>query len=134
VGGVYNAELNAMPAYAVDVTNKTFSAVTDSGLWEYAYDGHIAAIISAGSEQAANTIIKRHEQACEMFVKRHQFMHQTQAQVAGNDFSIRTLAFADAAFSGAEEVPAETNKYVWVAGFRISLVWILSEEGSNDHA
>jgi len=138
VGGVYNAELNAMPAYAVDVTDKQFSGISDAGLWEYLYNGHIAAIISGGSEVAVNTIVKRHEQACEMFVKRHQFMHklqdQTQAQVAGNDFSIMEMGFVDAAFSGAEEVPQGDNKYVWVAGFRITLVWILSEEGSNDHA
>jgi hypothetical protein len=134
VGGVYNAELNAMPAYAVDVTDKTVSGLTDSGLWEYAYNGHIAGIVSAGSEQAANTIVKRHEQAVETFVRQHQYMHQMENQVPGNDFSITAMGFVDGAFSGAEEVPAETNKYVWVAGFRVTLVWVLSEGGPSQHA
>lgn len=135
VGGVYNAPLNAMPAYAVDITDKQFSQITDAGLWEYLYNGHIACILQGGSEGAVNTLVKRHEQACEMFVKRHAFMHQTQAQVTDNDFSIRELGFIDAAFSGAEEVPSEPDgsKYVWVAGFRISLIWILSEEGPSQH-
>lgn len=133
VGGVYNAELNAMPAYAVDVVDKQFSGITDAGLWEYVYNGHIAAIISGGSEAAVNTQVKRHEQACETFVRRHQFMHQVQGQVTGNEFSMRELGFADAAFSGAEQVQ-DGQRYLWVAGFRITLVWVLSEEGPSDHA
>jgi hypothetical protein len=133
VGGVYNAELTGMPAYAVDVTEKSFSQVSNNGLWEYNYNGHIAGIITANSESSANAIVKRHEQAVEIFVKRHQFMHQQEAQVVGNDFSIVELGFVDAAFSGAEEVQAAT-KMVWVAGFRITLLWILSEDGPFQHA
>lgn len=133
VGGVYNAPLDQMPAYAVDVTDKQFSQITDSGLWEYMYNGHIAGIIMANDESAANTIVKRHEQACEMFVKQHQFMHRKQADVEGNDFSLMELGFVDAAFSGAEEV-SEGTKTVWVAGFRVTLVWITSEEGPTQHA
>lgn len=132
VGGVYNAELNAMPALAVDIVDKVFSGVSDLGMWEYAYNGHIAGIITANSESSANTIVKRYEQAVEMFVKRHQFMHHTEAQVAGNDFSLIELGFVDAAFSGAESVQDGT-RYVWVAGFRSKLVWVTSEDGSSQH-
>jgi len=133
VGGVYNAALDQMPAYAVDVTDKAFSQITDSGLWEFVYNGHFAGIISANDESSANTIIKRHEQACEMFVKQHQFMHRHEASVIGNDFSLMELGFVDAAFSGAEEVQDGT-RVVWIAGFRITLVWITSEEGPTQHA
>jgi hypothetical protein len=133
VGGVYNAPLTGMPAYAVDITDKAFDGITDSGLWQYTYNGHIACIINANDERSANTIIKRHEQATEMFVKAHQFMHQTEAQVAGNDFSITGLGFVDAAFSGAEQVQDAAKTY-WVAGFRVALIWIVSEDGPTDHA
>lgn len=132
VGGVYNAELTAMPAYAVDIVDKVFNGLTDSALWEYAYNGHLAGIINASSEAAANTIVKRHEQAVEMFVKRHENLHSTQAQVTGNDFSLTGFGFVDAAFSAAEAVQDGT-KVVWVAGFRVTMVWIVSEDGPYQH-
>lgn len=133
VGGVYNAALTAMPAYAIDITDKVFSGGTNNELWEYAYNGHIAGIVTGGSEAAVNTIVKRHEQAVEMFIKRHSFMHQTQNQVVGNDFRIVELGFVDAAFSGAEQVQ-DAQRMVWVAGFRTTLIWIVSEDGPTQHA
>jgi len=133
VGGVYNTDYKGMPAYAVDITDKAFGQLTAESLWEYNYNGHIAGIINANSEASANTIIKRHEQAVEMFVNQHRYMHQVEAQITGNDFSITQLGFVDAAFSGAEAVQ-DATKTTWVAGFRITLVWITSEGGPDQHA
>jgi hypothetical protein len=133
VGGVYNAALSDMPAYAVDIVDKVFSGGSNNSLWEYAYNGHVAGILTAGSEAAVNTIAKRHEQAVEMFIKRHENMHQIENQVEGNDFRIIELGFVDAAFSGAEQVQ-DATRTVWVAGFRTSLMWIVSEDGPYQHA
>jgi hypothetical protein len=135
VGGVYNTGLDEMPAYAVDVTQKRFSAISNNNLWEYAYDGHIAGVVTGGSEKEVNTLVKRHEQAVEMFIKRHGNMHGTEAQVVGNDFKIIELGFVDADYSGAELVQERTSqKKRWLAGFRITLIWIVSEDGPHQHA
>ena len=133
VGGVYTADVKEMPAYAVDIVTKTFSGLTNQGLWEYAYHGHIAGVVTASSEAAVNAIYKRHEQAVEVFVKRHAHMHAMQSQ-QNNDFRIVELGFEDMGLSGAEEVQTEPTKYIWIGGFRISLVWIVSEDGPGDHA
>jgi len=132
VGGVYNANPDEMPAYAVDIISKAFSGVSPEGLWLYSYDGHIAGVISGGSEATVNAMIKRHEQAVEMFVKSHQHLHQT-GSTLGNDFKIIELGFSGAAFSGAEQVNAANDRELWIAGFRIDLVWIVSEDGPGDY-
>jgi hypothetical protein len=134
VGGVYNTELDNMPAYAVDITQKRFSGLSNNSLWEYAYDGHIAGVVTGGSEKEVNTLVKRHEQAVEMFIKRHGNMHATEHQVPGNDFRIIEVGFVDADFSGAELVEERTNRRKrWLAGFRITLIWIVSEDGPTQH-
>jgi hypothetical protein len=133
VGGVYNATQKAMPAYAVDIIDKVFTEHSDN-LWLYQYNGHIAGVISASNEDSANKIVKRHEQATEMFVKRHDHFHQTAAKKVGNDFLIVGLGFTGAAFSGAEKIDEAENRETWIAGFRIDLVWIVSEDGPGDHA
>jgi len=132
VGGVYNAATGNMPAYAVDVISKAFDSVTPDGLWLFAYDGHIAGIVEANDEKSCNAIIKRHEQACEEFVRKHQFMHQVES-VLGNDFSIVGLNFGGAAFSGAEMIEEKQSRQKWIAGFRIDLVWTTSEAGPDQH-
>jgi len=131
VGGVYNTKLDAMPAYAVDIISKAFTERLED-LWLYSYDGHIAGVVSGQDEVAVNRLIKRHEAAAEMFVKRHEFMHQVQSEL-GADFSIRQLGFTGAAYSGAELVEERDNRQVWMAGFRIDLIWIVSEDGPHQH-
>ena len=133
VGGVYNATQKAMPAYAVDIIDKVFTEHADD-LWLYQYNGHIAGVISASSEDTANKIVKRHEQATEMFVKRHDHFHQMAAQLPGNNFMIVGLGFVGSAFSGAEKIDESQNRETWIAGFRIDLAWIVSEDGPGDHA
>lgn len=132
VGGVYNATPEQMPAYAIDIIDKQFLGEVADSLWTYGYNGHIAGVVSAGSESAANKLVKRHEQATELFIRRHNFMHQLQSS-KGNDFRFKELGFAGAAFSGAE-LADETNRQVWIAGFRIDLLLVISESGPDQHA
>jgi hypothetical protein len=132
VGGVYSSKVGSMPAYAVDIINKTFAGESPEGLWIYAYDGHIAGIVSGSSEEVVNKSVKRHEAATELFVKRHEFMHALESP-KGQDFRLRELGFTGAAFSGAEMVDEENNRQTWIAGFRIDLLWLVSEFGPTQH-
>lgn len=132
VGGVYNADPNEMPAYAVDIISKAFAGESTDGLWLYSYDGHIAGVLSGGSEAFVNAAIKRHEQATERFIKSHRHMH-TMPSAKGNDFRIIEIGFSGAAFSGAEQINAANDRELWIAGFRIDLLWIVSEDGPGDY-
>lgn len=134
VGGVYNAEPQDMPAYAVDIIDKAFAGTDLDALWIYTYGGHIAGVVSGGSEASVNMMIKRHEQAVEKFVRDHQFMHQQENVFVGNDFRFKELRFIDAAFSGAELVTTGDQREVWMAGFRVDLAWDISESGPWQHA
>lgn len=136
VGGVYNAKVSEMPAYAVDIIDKAFAGNTDESLWLYQYQGHIAGVVSGSGEQSVNRLVKRHEQIAEMFVREHEFLHARESAFIDdpNDFSIREMGFAGAAFSGAELIGEEQNRQTWIAGFRIDLVWIVSESGPYQHA
>lgn len=132
VGGVYNTSNDKMPAYAVDVLNKTFAATTPENLWLYDYEGHIAGIISGLDEVSVNKLIKRHEEAVEKFVKDHLSFHNLSSTL-GSDFTVVGFDFVDAAFSGAEELETVEDRTVWIAGFRIDLTWTVSEAGPGDH-
>lgn len=132
VGGVYNAAVGNMPAYAIDVITKAFAGENINSLWLYNYEGHIAGIVSAQGEVAANKLAKRHEQVVETFVKQHEFMHQTQSAL-GNDFRLQGLGFAGAGFSGAEMIDEENDRQTWIAGFRVDLLWVVSENGPGQH-
>jgi len=132
VGGVYNADPTAMPAYAVDIIDKTFAGDASAGLWLYIYGGHIAGVLSGASESSVNAAIKRHEQAVERFVKSHNHLHSL-ASALGNDFRIVELGFVGSAFSGAEQINAKDDRELWIAGFRIDLNWVLSEDGPGDY-
>jgi hypothetical protein len=132
VGGVYNAKTDEMPAYALDLISKNFAGVSPTSLWEYEYTGHIAGVVSGNSEEVVNKLCKRHLQAVEMFMKKHKHMHQTESAL-GNDFRIGELDFAGAAMSGAELWDEEDSRQTWVAGFRVDISILVSEDGpSND--
>ena len=132
VGGVYNAKPDEMPAYAVDIVSKAFAGDAQASLWLYTYEGHIAGVVSGGSEATVNASVKRHEQSVEKFVKSHQHHHSIESAL-GNDFRIVELGFSGAAFSGAELVEERDDRQVWIAGFRIDLTWVISEEGPGDY-
>jgi hypothetical protein len=130
VGGVYAADLNVLPAYALDIIEKDFIP-NDENLWLYQYTGHLAGIVSANSEESANKIVKRHERAVEQFVRDHNLVHQVTRPL----WSMREMGFGGAGFSGAELAAEDVeNRKLWVAGFRIDLVWLISEEGPRQHA
>lgn len=130
VGGVVGELDKALPAYALDVQTKEFAGNPD-GLWLYSYVGHIAGMVTAGSEEEAGRQVKRHQAAVELFVRRHQFMH-----LESNDyFSIRLFAFLDSDFSGAEQVQVPPrDRTIWVDAFRIDFQLDVSEDGPDDHA
>jgi hypothetical protein len=134
VGGVYNSSVGDMPAYAVDIIDKIFAGENPDGLWIYNYSGHIAGIVEAQGEVGANRLVKRHEQAVEQFVRDHLFMHLEDSQLSDpNDFNIHELGFTGAAFSGAEMIGKENDREHWIAGFRVDLLWIVSESGPGQH-
>jgi hypothetical protein len=133
VGGVYNTTTDKMPAYAVDIIEYTFDGVDPEGLYLYNYSGHIAGVVTGGAEATVNAIIKRHEQAVALFVKRHLHFHQMTSQL-GNDFRIIEFNFFGSAFSGAERVDEKNQRQIWIAGFRTDIVWAVSEGGGGDHA
>lgn len=137
VGGVYSTDVTKMPAYAIDIIEKNFSQETSEGLWLYSYSGHIAGVIAASSEVAANKIVKRHETATERFVKSHTILHGYDPQDADptdqSDFRITGFGFVGAAYSGAEMIDNENNRETWIAGFRIDMLWIVSENGPDQH-
>lgn len=133
VGGVYNATPNDMPAYVVDLLNKEFAGDSDASLWLYNYTGHIAGVVSGMNEETTNRLCKRHEQAVETFVREHGFMHNLGAQIAGNEFTLISLGFIDAALSGAELLDDANGRQVWIAGFRVDINWLVSENGPGQH-
>lgn len=132
VGGVYNTSTGKMPAYAIDVLNKTFAGNPEN-LWLYNYEGHIAGVVAGLDEKSVNLIIKRHEEAAEKFVREHLNLHGL-VSLIGSDFTIIEFAFIGAAFSGAEELDTTNDVTTWIAGFRIDLNWIVSEPGPSNHA
>jgi|SRR6185503_15586574 len=140
VGGVYNTTFKNMPAYAVDVIEKSFAGESADSLWLYRYDGHIAGVMGGNDEENVNKSCKRHEAAVEQFVRNHlNFHHDPELKTQINsDFDVIGFEFLGAAYSGAEEISGEVaqgegNK-LWIAGFRIDLAWVVSEQGPGNHA
>lgn len=131
VGGVYSVDVNKLPAYAVDVMNKSYVGVGDDA-YLYSYDGHIAIIVSANTEAAANIIVKRHLRAAEKFVREHQFLHQT--TVVTDQCSLHEFGFAGMALSGAALIEDAAKKKTWVAGGRIDVLWVTRESSFFQHA
>jgi len=129
VGGVAQDLPKLLPMYAVDCMSKSFGGEVED-LWLYAYDGHIAGMVSAQSQETVDQLCKRHASAVERFVRNHQFLH-----LASNDeFTIREFFFVASDFSGAEEFGQRDNKKpLWLGAFRIDVRWVTSEDGANDH-
>lgn len=132
VGGVYSVDTKKLPAYAVDVMNKHYVGGGGDDAYLYSYEGHIAIIVSAASEAAANVTVKRHARAVERFVREHQFLHVTEVVVG--QCSIHEFGFADMALSGAAKIEETSKNIVWVAGARVDVVWVTRETGFGQHA
>lgn len=129
VGGMISEFDSILPMYGIDVLGKTASQ-DDTALWSYEYAGQINGLVSSGSREAVDKLIKRHEAAVEMFIRDHRLMHQE-----NNDrFSIIEFAFAGSDFSGAEDLGEHEGSQVWLAGFSINVSWFTSESGPDQHA
>lgn len=129
VGGVLADLDKNFPRYACDVLTKTEGG-QDENLWLYTYTGHLAGIVSAGSESAVGSLVKRHSAAVELFIRRHYYMHQEE----NNQFSIMSLRFLDSDFSGAEEIQVgPKERPIWVDAFRIDFSVGTSEDGPDQH-
>lgn len=133
VGGVIQTEIESMPVVAVDCLNKSVIPSNES-LYYSQYDGGIAGMVSASSETTCDKIAKRYASALEKFVKDHLLFHEN-FQTNTKDFSIRELVWQSTRFSGAIELPTETenDNPVWVEGFVLDILWVTSEDGPRQH-
>ena len=129
VGGMWTEFDNILPQYGVDVLGRSFSGVADN-LFEYEYPGQINGMVHAMDEQTVDRICKRHCEAVERFIKEHQLMHQH----TNDQFSIIELGHSETTLSGAEQINGEDNKTIWIAGFSVNVIWLVSEDGPSQHA
>lgn len=127
-GGVFAAPEGQLPFYGVDSITKQ-QAPRPENLYCYEYNGHIAGLISAGSRDTADQLVKGHEAAVELFVRRHQLLHQSQ----DDQFTILEFGFLSTTFSGAEPRFIDDDHELWIAGFEVTTYWHTSEDGPRQH-
>lgn len=129
VGGLISSYNEILPQYGIDCADKEFSeAIGD--LYTYQYTGQINGMLHGTSRQAVDTAIKRHGAAVELFIKRHQFLHE----YVTDDFSFLELAMGTVSFSGAEDLGVVDGRQLWLAAFSIDVAWFTSEAGPGQHA
>lgn len=129
-GGVFSVEPEKLPAFAIDVNNKTTAPVTED-VYAYQYEMQIAGVVTAQSQKEANRLVKRYEAGTEQFFKQHWMLHLFEP--ANFDFSVLRLVFQSANFSGAEAVTIGQDT-VWIAGFTVAGLIITSEGGPVQHS
>lgn len=129
VGGMWTEFDNILPQYGVDILGRTFSGVSDN-LFEYEYPGQINGMVHALDELTVDRLCKRHCEAVERFIKEHQLMHQH----TNNQFTVIEIGHSETTLSGAENIQGDNNKSIWVAGFSINIVYLISEDGPSQHA
>lgn len=127
-GGVMSVDLEKLPAYAIDCLDKQAIDVSED-LYTYQYNGHIAGVVIATSQNSADHLVKRHESAVELFVRQHELLHQRSSDY----FKILRFFFIGSAFSGAELEGETKRTQNWIAGFRVDVGWITSEDGPVQH-
>jgi hypothetical protein len=128
-GGVFSVEPEKLPAFAIDVNNKTVAGVSEN-LDLFQYSMQIAGMVNASSQQAVDHMVKRYEAGTEYFFKQHDLLHVFEP--TGFDFSVIKLAFASADFSGAEELTVGQSK-MWIDGFVVTGFIVVSESGPGQH-
>lgn len=128
VGGMISDFDKLLPQYAIDVLGKA-NSTDDSALWTYEYAGQINGLVNAGSQDAVDKLIKRHEAAVERFIREHRLLHQE----SNDRFSIVEFVFAGSDFSGAEDLGEQDGSQLWLAGFSINVSWFTSEDGPDQH-
>lgn len=129
VGGMITEYDKILPQYGIDVLGKTISQ-DDVALFAYEYAGQINGLVHSGSREAVDRLVKRHATAVELFIRRHQYLHQP----VNTGFKFLEMVFAGIDFSGAEDLGEHNNRTVWLAGFSINVSWFTSEDGPIDHA
>jgi hypothetical protein len=127
-GGVFAAPEDQLPYYGVDCITKAL-AQRPENLYCYEYNGHIAGLVSAGSRDGVDDLVKAHAAAVELFVRNHTLLHQS----AEDQFTILEFGFLAATFSGAEPRFIEDNRELWIAGFEVTTFWQTSEDGPGQH-
>jgi hypothetical protein len=131
VGGVFAAEIDELPLYAVDSLVKNIDPAGED-LYTYLYTGTIIGMVSGETSREVNQMIKRHEWAVEKFIREHLYLHMIQ----GTHFTITGFEFNGGSFSGGEQVidDEDPTKLTWVDAFRIDVTWRVSEDGFSQHA
>ena len=127
-GGVFAAPEDQLPYYGVDCITKQIAQRPDN-LFCYEYNGHIAGLVSAGSRDGVDDLVKLHSAAVELFVRNHALLHQ----FVNPNFSILEFGFLANTFSGAEPRFIEDNRELWIAGFEVTTFWHTSEDGPRQH-
>lgn len=128
-GGVFAVEPEKLPAFAVDVNNKSIAAVSED-VYTYQYATQIAGVVTAQNQREVDRLVKRYEAATELFFKRHWMLHLYEP--TGFDFSVLRLVFDNADFSGAEEITIGQQTQ-WIAGFTVAGFIVTSEGGPVQH-
>lgn len=124
VGGVVTEFENELPQYAVDCMSKS-SAGSSDGLWIYEYAGHIAGMVASGSQDSCDKIVKRHSAAVEKFVQSHYYLHK----LSDADLTLTEFYWHNSDFSGVEPLGEVNGRELWMAAFRLDVVWQTSEDG-----
>lgn len=128
VGGLFTSFNDILPQYGIDISNKIF-VPEGPDLFTYQYVGQINGLIHAGSEQAADQVIKRHAAAVELFIRRHQYAHSYEVA----QFKLIEMLFNDIEMSGAEDLGMVDGKQMWLSAFSMNLFWWTSEDGPSQH-
>lgn len=129
VGGMFTEYDSILPQYGIDVLNKVFLP-EGLNLFTYQYEGQINGLVHGNSQAAVDHAIKRHAAAVELFLKRHEVLHELNT----DNFSIVGMYFQTVQFSGAEDLGEVEGTQTWVAAFSLDLVWVTSENGPGQHA
>lgn len=126
VGGLFTEFDKILPQYGIDILDKLLSP-DDTSLWSYEYTGQINGLVHAGSREAVDYIISRHERAVEKFIREHKVLHNFET----DNFRLIEFVFAGLSFSGAEDIKGDQS--LWMAGFSINCSWFTSESGPDQH-
>lgn len=133
VGGVMSADIDELPIIGVDCVEKQ-EIPSNESLYLYQYGGSIVGLVRGQDASQADRLVKRYNRAIELFVKKHQYLHDTNtSSPLSTEFGIREFLYTDTTFSGSMELELEEEKRVWVAGFTCNVLWFTSEDSYEQH-
>jgi hypothetical protein len=132
VGGTMTEFNQILPAYGIDILNVSVSE-DNSNLWSHQYDGQINGLVSGSSQSTVDGLIKRHAAAVEHFVRQHLLLHDGHPSALSNDFRILNFLAGNLEFSGAEDLGETDGQTLWLGAFSLNVIWLVSENGPDDH-